>query len=673
MIFLFILLALLLFNQEIHTEKYRVFFKDKGNYEFHKGSDLFERTQKSLTFKSIERRKKVFPSDSFVTYADAPIFDNYLNEISKTGAKILLKLKWLNYIVVEANEQQIKLISKKNFVNFVQPIGEKIPREITNNVNTTNSVIGANKLLFVNELSNDNYGESLNQWKMLTIDKLHSIGILGDSVIFGIIDTGFRWKANKIFQNATVLAEYDFLFQDTITENEEIDTTVQDSHGTMVFSIISGIKEGFLFGGSPFSTFVLAKTEDYRRESHFEEDCFAAALEWMDSIGVDVVSSSLGYSKFDSTESSYSFEDFDGRTTIVSAYANRARNIGITMVSSAGNRGPNDSTIQSPAEAIGEIAIGAVNPTADTVLKFSSRGPTFDGRLKPDFVAQGTNVVCSPAYPFDTVMYGSGTSVAGPIFACGVALLLSAFEELTPNQIYSILKNYSSMKNNPDNSWGYGIVDFYEAALNYDIIISSPVTFYHNGVQRVVFKINHKKEIVSAKIFYRKNNNSEYEMANLIKIPWTNEFYIDLVPSKTDTCFYIYVVAKSIDGQERRKPYYSDKEFEIRVGTNSKNIFVINPPVLNIFPNEGIANVSIFPLVLDYSNELYIKSEELNDNLTNIEIIDLIGNVHFRKRLEINSNELEKIYLGELPKGPYIVKLSTANGFILVSKILKLF
>ncbi|MGC8747797.1 MAG: S8 family serine peptidase [Candidatus Kapaibacteriota bacterium] len=673
MIFIFILLAINLFQTNLYSEKYRIFFKDKGTRNFYKGSALFELTKSALSIKSIHRRIKVFPSDSFVTYADAPIPEPFLNSITETGAKILLKLKWLNYVVVEANENQINQISKLEFVKFVQTIGEKPPKELTNNIlfNELSSVASRSLLTIQN---NDNpYGESLNQWQMLSIDKLHSLGILGDSVLFGIIDTGFRWKTNKIFQQTNVLAEYDFLFQDSKTENEEADTTVQDHHGTMVFSIVSGFKEGFLVGGAPLCTFVLAKTEDYRKESHFEEDCFAAAIEWMDSIGVDIISSSLGYSNFDSPESSYSFEDFDGKTTLVSAYANRAKKLGITIISSAGNRGPNDSTIQAPAEALGEIAIGAVNPTADSVLKFSSRGPTFDGRIKPDFVAQGTNVAFAPASINDTVMFGSGTSVAGPIFASGVALLLSGFEELTPDMISTLLKQHSSRKGNPDNSWGYGLVDFYQAALDYDIVISNPITYYNNGTQRILFKIKYSKEIEFAKLYYRKANEVEHLSVNLTKIPWTDDFYFDLHPSSNDTLLYVYVIARSVDGKERRKPFYESKEFEIQIGKNSKNIFLFKESLLNIAFKENANEIRIFPTVLDHSNELYLEINDFQEDAIDVEILNLYGTSLEKTTIIAPKHTLHKIKLKNLSNGLYFVKLSTPSRILFIGKLIKVF
>ncbi len=645
-------------------EKYRIFLKDKGSTQFFKGSELYSKAVNSLSERAIQRRLKIFPPDSFVSIEDSPISDIYLNKIQQIGVKILLKLKWLNYVVIEANKKQISEIQKYDFVKLVQPIGEKIPQEITHKITSNQFPPNISKFLFLNQLNIDKYGESLNQLKMLNIDKLQSLGILGDSIILGIIDTGFRWKENKIFQHTNVLAEYDFIFNDKVTENESIDTSIQDNHGTMVFSIISGIKDRYLLGSAPFANFVLAKTEDIRVESHFEEDCFAASIEWMDSLGVDIITSSLGYSKFDSAEASYHFEEFNGKTTLVSAYANRAKNVGIVMISSAGNKGPRDSSIQAPAEALGEIAIGAVNPSADSILNFSSRGPTYDGRIKPDFVAQGNFVICSPAFPFDTVIYGSGTSVAAPIFAGGVASLLSTFEELTPETLYDLLKNNASRKDNPDNSWGFGIVDFYKLALDYDIVISPPITFYTSDRQRIVFKINSKNQINYAKIFYKPSLNTEFSFSYLKNNPGTDEYFFDLYLNSGDNLYDIYVLVETMDGRTRRKPYFEDKYFKIKIQENSKNFFVLENSILKIEDFSTSEKIKIYPTILTNSNELIINFGDSQADLAKVEVINILGEVMLIIKSSKSHSFLgfEKINLDMLNNGIYFLRITTTEG-----------
>ncbi|MFN3306538.1 MAG: S8 family serine peptidase [Candidatus Kapaibacteriota bacterium] len=654
-------------------EKYRIFLKDKGATKFSKGSELFTKAVNSLSERAIQRRLKIFPTDSFVSIEDSPIYDVYINKIQQIGVKILLKLKWLNYVVIEANKTQISEIQKYDFVKLIQQITEKIPKEITHKITSTQLPWNISKLLFLSQTSQDKYGESIYQLKMLNIDKLQAVGILGDSIILGIIDTGFRWKENKIFEHSNVLAEYDFIYNDKVTANESLDTTIQDHHGTMVFSILSGIKDGYLFGSTPFANFVLAKTEDIRVESHFEEDCFAASIEWMDSLGVDVITSSLGYSKFDSIEASYHFEEFDGKTTLVSAYANRAANVGIVMISSAGNKGPRDSSIQAPAEALGEIAIGAVNPSADSVLNFSSRGPTFDGRIKPDFVAQGNLVICSPAHPFDTVTYGNGTSVAAPIFAGGVALLLSTFEELTPETLLNLLKNNATKKDKPNNTWGYGIVDFYNLALDYDIIISPPISFYTNDRQRIVFKINSKNQINYAKIFYKSSSNTEFSSSYLKNNPGTDEYYYDLYPNLDDNLYDIYVVVETIDGRTRRKPFFNNKWYQIKIQENSKNLFVLENSILKIEDFSTSDKIKIYRTILTNSSELIINFGDSQAEFAKVEIINSLGEVISIIKTSKNYSSLgiEKVNLDLLTSGIYFLKITTSNGKTELLKFVK--
>src|SRR4030065_580429 len=179
------------------------------------------------------------------------------------------------------------------------------------------------------------------------------------------------------------------LFKDESTENDSLDNPSQHNHGTLVFSIVGGFKEGSLIGSAFGSDFILAKTEDIRSEKHIEEDKYAAALEWMESYGVDITSSSLGYSTFDPPEFSYTYADMDGKTTIVTKALELTFRRGVVTVSSAGNEGGTSwFYITAPADGINTLAIGAVN-NDNQIAAFSSRGPSYDGRIKPDVVTQG--------------------------------------------------------------------------------------------------------------------------------------------------------------------------------------------------------------------------------------------------------------------------------------------
>ncbi len=243
----------------------------------------------------------------------------------------------------------------------------------------------AGSLLFKTLDTTYNYGSSFNQMNLSDVPVVHSKNITGKNVLIGILDSGFDWKQHNSLKDRNVLAEYDFIFNDSVTANQPEDIAGQDSHGTYVFSVLAGFEDSVLIGPAFNASFILAKTEDIRGETHIEEDNYAAALIWMESLGVDITTSSLGYNIFDSGYS-YSYADMDGRTTIVTKATNLAFERGVATFTAAGNEGNNSSWggyILAPADAYNIVSVGAVDEFGD-IAGFSSHGPTSDGRIKPE-------------------------------------------------------------------------------------------------------------------------------------------------------------------------------------------------------------------------------------------------------------------------------------------------
>ncbi|RLC48858.1 MAG: hypothetical protein DRI23_10050 [Candidatus Cloacimonadota bacterium] len=317
-----------------------------------------------------------------------------------------------------------------------------------------------NKPVFKNSSTSsiNDYGPSFGQLQLSDVPAVHSKGITGEGILIGVLDTGFDWKNHESLVNTNVVAEYDFVFKDSTTANDTNDVGNQHNHGTLVLSIIAGQKDSSLIGAAFGSDFILAKTEDVRSETHVEEDNYAAALEWMEGYGVDVTSSSLGYSIFDPSTFSYTYRDMDGKTTIVTRAAELSFNRGVVTVTSAGNEG-NSSWfyITAPADGINTLGIGAVD-NINEVAGFSSRGPSSDGRIKPDVAAQGVGVYGASAGIFNGYVYRNGTSVAAPIASGIAALLLSAHPHLLNSQVRNILFETSDNSRSPNFERGYGLL-----------------------------------------------------------------------------------------------------------------------------------------------------------------------------------------------------------------------
>lgn len=399
---------------------------------------------------------------------DYPVDDYYIETVRQTGAKIRHISRWLNAVSVEAPQEVINEISKLSFVRNIKRVSsrkiQKIPEDQV--------------LESISTLSLYDYGPSLNQVAMLGADSLHTLGYSGTGILIGILDTGFDYSHvcfSDIVSQNRVLATYDFINGDTdVTDGEDI----QRNHGTQVFSVMAGFDEGSLIGPAFGAEFVLAKTEIEIEEIQAEEDNWVAAAEWMDSIGVDIISSSVGYTDW------YDTTQLDGRTALCTQAANIAAALGIVVVNSAGNEGTTSwRKVIPPADGDSVIAAGGVSPSG-FILPISSRGPTADGRIKPDFCAQASGVYAANwrggYFPV------GGTSYSAPLLAGSIALLMEAHPDWVLADILENMKSYSirppvfdhigpqsvvleetlelriSVDLAPDNDYGWGIPDFNE-------------------------------------------------------------------------------------------------------------------------------------------------------------------------------------------------------------------
>ncbi len=445
--FILILFSSLVFGQQ----KYFIYFIDKGidsKTILNKSSKYYNDALSNLSQRAIDRRIKNM-GEEFINYDDLPIQDNYKEQLRAIGIKIIHELNWFNSVSAYLTNEQIAVVKSLPFVKSIEPVKKlyfKNPNE-------------SNSELFKINLGDStiNYGDSFKQLNLSDVPLVHSKGIYGNDIIIGILDTGFDWKKHESLKNRKVIAEYDFVFNDSVTANQTEDSPSQDSHGTYIFSLLAGYKDSVMIGPAFNSSFILAKTEDVRSETNVEEDNYAAALIWMESLGVDITTSSLGYNIFDSGYS-YTYNDMDGKTAIVTKAAELAFQRGVSTFTSAGNEGNTKwKYIIAPADGLSIIAVGAVDEYGIRA-GFSSIGPTSDGRIKPDIVAFGVNTFGAVAGTVNGYKLNSGTSTSAPIASGVAALLLSAHPYLNNTQIRSIILETASNSSNPNNQIGYGII-----------------------------------------------------------------------------------------------------------------------------------------------------------------------------------------------------------------------
>jgi hypothetical protein len=353
---------------------------------------------------------------------------------------------------VEATLPVLRSIAELPFVRRIEPVRAYSRRPVT-----PDPARPAPTPLPGKRAYNIDYGPSLVQLEMMQVPALHDQGYDGSGMRIGLLDTGFL-RTHESLLGVIVIGERDFINDDFDTGPEPEDPPGQYSHGTRILSLIAGYKPGQLIGSAPGADYILAKTEDISQEQPIEEDYWVEGIEWADSMGADIVSSSLGYSDW------YTYADMDGNTATTTIAADMAAANGILVCISAGNEGDSEwRYVTAPADGDSIIATGAVWDDT-TLVTFSSRGPTYDGRIKPDLVAQGVYVYS--AEPFDDNAYSwcHGTSCSDPLLAGAAALVLQTNPFLPPFNLIQSLKSTATRSATPDTALGWGLIQAEDAA-----------------------------------------------------------------------------------------------------------------------------------------------------------------------------------------------------------------
>jgi len=425
-------------------EKLWVFFTDKALTRDGERSAV-ERAAAELSPRALWRRSKMGME---VNRNDVPVAASYVDAVAATGAEIVVRSRWLNAVSVIAAPAEAAAIGRLPFVREVRPVAIAV-RE-------TPVIVPAAPAPAQTAMRSLDYGPALGQLDQIQVTDLHDAGYDGTGVLIAMFDTGFDTD-HQAYRYLDIVAERDFINDDGETANEPGDPTGQDSHGTMTLSCVGGAYEGQLYGGSYNASFVLAKTERVDIEIEAEEDHWVAAAEWADSLGADVISSSLGYFDW------YDYEDMDGNTAVTTVAADMAAARGIVVVNSMGNEG-NDSWLYmiAPADGDSVVSVGAVT-SAGARTSFSSVGPTYDGRIKPDVMALGSSAYVATTSDTASYAYASGTSFSCPITAGAVGLLLHGHPDWTPADVLDALRSTATQSGSPDTLMGWGIVQAADA------------------------------------------------------------------------------------------------------------------------------------------------------------------------------------------------------------------
>lgn len=441
-----LLCCLLFFTSPIWSSdteyyRFRVYLKDKGD-----GGFSSDNAMAFLSQKAIERREKQHIS---ITESDFPISKAYLDSLKYAGGTIITQSKWAKTVVVESTDSSaVNQLEKLSIVDSVKCVWKGAHLNPPQPTDTTQIIVSDNK-------QKDYYGYAEKQIKMLKGNKLHQAGFWGKGMTIAIIDAGFK-NVNRLnaFEHTNIIGTCNIVYPKS-------SVFAGDDHGTKVLSCMAANLPYQFVGTAPEADYWLIKSEVIEYESPIEEDFWAAAVEFADSVGVDIISSSLGYFDYDIPLTSYTHEQLDGKTALISRIASMAAKKGILLFSSAGNEGNTYwKKITVPADASNIITVGGITAKRKR-SEFSSLGFTADGRVKPDVVAMGS--FCSIIEPEGVIRQANGTSFSTPILAGLGTCLWQALPELTALEIQQLIRANASIYKRPNPELGYGIPDIYKS------------------------------------------------------------------------------------------------------------------------------------------------------------------------------------------------------------------
>lgn len=415
-----------------------VYLVDKENV-----SNAIDNPIEILTQKAVDRKAR---HGITIDERDVPVNENYISQLKNTsGITVLAKSKWMNAVHVRGNQSDIEnLLTTFSFIESID-FADKSKNASKTEEEKERSKFETASTVF-------NYGEALNQIEMINGNQLHLLNYTGFGVTIAVLDGGFsnvnNMAAFQRIRNAeNIVGSYDFVNRD-----DDVFTNAVGNHGTLVLSTMAAYIEGEYVGTAPDAAYYLFTTEDGTSENPVEESYWVEAAERADSLGVDIINSSLGYGKsYDNPNYAYNTSDFNGTTTFVSRGANIAFEKGLLVLNSAGNSG--NGGIGAPADSPGVFSIGAVNADGN-YASFSSVGSSFQPTQKPDVVAQGQGSFV--VRDDDAIATANGTSFSSPIMAGAMACLWQALPEKNNAELMQMVRESASQFESPDNFLGYG-------------------------------------------------------------------------------------------------------------------------------------------------------------------------------------------------------------------------
>ncbi len=495
----------------------RAFFVDKGS-----SVELLDQAELFLSAEALERRAA---QGIAIDKSDLPVAPEYLKELKRRGAKVRAHSRWLNYAYVEGIS-----LAELESLPFVKNVEQ--PKAHQSHLAGTATTF--------------DYGLGSTQIEQISGHLLHQQGFTGRGSTIAVIDAGFTGTLeaavlDSLRNSGRLKGSFNFISGDTNVY------TGQGSHGASVLSTMAALDTGAFVGTAPHANYWLLTSENISSETPLEMDHWLMAAEFADSVGAHVINTSLGYTTFDDANDSYQYSDMDGNTTVVTRAADWAASRGIIVVASAGNEGSGSwQYIGAPADGDSVLAVGAVDATG-AYAGFSSRGPSYDWRIKPDVAAMGSGTILINSQGF--VQSGFGTSFSSPLIAGMAACMVQAQPTLHGEVIARNIRRSGHLFGNANNNLGFGIPNFYQAYIISTDELEAPdqLAVYPNPIKDYInihgqFETNEELQISildqSGRLVYQTSR------------PWGNQA-IRINLSNLDQGFYILNVEGNQSFQQK--------------------------------------------------------------------------------------------------------------------------
>jgi serine protease AprX len=641
-------------------KKYWIFFRDKGieTDAFRPGTPPYDKALADLSKRALQRR----PQGAQVTLEDVEIYQPYLQALRILDVYPLSTSKWLNGITATLDKEAVQLVSTLPFVLTVEPVAMAV----------VNSMGSVQSPVFLSPIQADvlsmpqvlelacgydsiiyHYGFTATQLSRIGVTPLHAMGFDAAGIVLGYLDTGFNPEGMRTTRDRHIIETYDFVYSDSIVHDDGSDPFPADNHGSLVLSAAIGFLPDSIVAPAYNASLYLGKTEDLRSETPAEEGYYAQGLEWLEARGADIASSSLGYLQYDSGYQSITYPMLNGRTTVAARAAILAARRGMLIVTAAGNGGKSAFPyIMTPGDADSVITVGALFEN-DSIADFSSRGPTSDGRIKPEICAPGSGVMTMDRN--DVIKGAGGTSLATPLVSSACALILHAHPEASAQAVRKAVMKTGIRFGPVDTAYGYGRINAYAAALELGTVIGPHRQWRNDSIHHICVGLAANNKIKSPRIIFAVGDSS----------PFTNSAVLNLV---TDSLIYSATFPPIRKGKHVR--YY----IETRDGADTITRSPRNAPLAYYEFNVGDTVIIDSPLSVVraplIAEAVYVYPNPANEKFfisssyskpVQYRLYDIVGNEVLQFGAASNTSRIE-VRLGSLPGGVYILCGQLADG-----------